>query len=71
MAEKNNKIEETNTALMINDNESSTAKQEEEKKPVEPAKADNPKLGVFFYILSGVSFALNFIFAKVIYENKP
>lgn len=27
--------------------------------------------GVLFFILAGFCFALNFIFAKVIYENKP
>ena len=32
---------------------------------------DNPKLGVIFFILSGVSYAFNFIFAKIIYETKP
>ena len=34
-------------------------------------KKDNPKLGILFFILSGVSFAFNFILAKVIYETKP
>ena len=38
--------------------------------PAAPAK-DNPKLGVIFFLLSGISFAFNFIFAKVIYETKP
>ena len=48
----------------------STSHAEEElKSPV--AKKDNPRLGVIFFILSGVSFAFNFIFAKIIYESKP
>ena len=64
MADK--KIEDTTSSALI-DNES---KKEESKVAAAPAK-DNPKLGVFFYILSGISFALNFIFAKVIYESKP
>ena len=37
----------------------------------EPPKKDNPTLGVIYFILSGVSFAFNFIFAKVLYERNP
>ena len=44
---------------------------EKEKQKADGPKNDNPKLGVTFFILSGFCFALNFIFAKIIYVNKP
>ena len=44
---------------------------EEGNKADSAPKKDNPKLGILFFILSGISFAFNFIFAKIIYENKP
>lgn len=31
----------------------------------------NPVMGVVFFVMAGLAFALNFIFAKVIYESKP
>ena len=45
--------------------------EEEVKKAKTEEKKDNPTLGVIFFTLSGITFALNFIFAKVIYVNKP
>ena len=46
----------------------------QEQTPVEVSEApkkDNPTLGVIFFILGGVSFSLNFILAKVLYERNP
>ena len=34
-------------------------------------KKDNPTLGVIYRLLGDLFFALNFIFAKIIYESKP
>ena len=67
MADK--KVEETSQHALIDD-ESKRGEQASKVVAADSGK-DNPKLGVFFWILSGVCFALNFIFAKVIYENKP
>lgn len=34
-------------------------------------KIDSPTLGALLFILSGIAWALNFIFGKLIYESKP
>ena len=56
-----------NQALVPSDTQTAHEPTKENKAP----NKDNPKLGILFFILSGLSFAFNFIFAKVIYENKP
>ena len=45
-------------------------KAQEEVKSSAPKK-DNPTLGVIYFLIAGISFAFNFIFAKIIYESKP
>jgi len=59
-------VDQEHTAVLI---PKSTAESSQTKKSAE--KEGNPALGIFFFIVSGFCFALNFIFAKVIYENKP
>ena len=34
-------------------------------------KKDNPRLGIFYYCLSGFVFCINFMFGKVLYEHHP
>ena len=34
-------------------------------------KKDNPRLGIFYFCLSGVLMCLNFLVAKVLYTTQP
>ena len=39
--------------------------------PQEPEKKDNHGVGVFWFIVAGFCFALNFVFAKLLYTGQP
>lgn len=36
---------------------------------IKKEKADNPRLGILYFSLSGFVFCINFMFGKVLYEN--
>ena len=44
---------------------------EPEANAPEEAKKDNHAVGVFWFIVAGFCFALNFIFGKLLYESQP
>ena len=49
------------TKALLNDKKLEESKKEEE----------NKALAIFYYIIGGVAIALNYVFAKKIYETRP